>query len=77
MADTAAPAASKVSTTDTPAPEAKQQQVVRQRPDEQTFKEGLTKYEKEHYLAQEKFVSNSQWLFFLIHSHLCTLWQRK
>lgn len=57
MAELATPSAAQVATSDATAPQEKQQQTVRpEKPDEDKYKEDLAKAEKEHQVAQDKFV---------------------
>lgn len=57
MADVATPPAAQASTNGAAAPQAKQQVVKPDKPDEDKYKEDLAKLEKEHAAAQEKLVS--------------------
>lgn len=59
MADVATPSAANVATADA-TPESKQQFVRPEKPDEESYKEELSKAEKAHATAQEKFVSRSR-----------------
>lgn len=56
MAELATPSAAQVATADATATQDKQQNVRPEKPDEDKYKEDLSKAEKEHQAAQDKLV---------------------